>query len=62
MVWIIRCLTYDYIFYLILFFSHFIFYFSPEKVITLSLSLSLSLSIYIYIYIFSFATLLYVDE
>ena len=48
MVWIIWCLTYDYIFYLILFFSHFIFYFSPEKVITLSLSLSLSIYIYIY--------------
>ena len=46
MTWIIWCLTYDYIFYFDVSFSHFIFYFSLEKG---DYSLSLSLSIYIYI-------------
>ena len=41
------------IFFIWYFFSHFIFYFSPEKGdYDLSLSLSLSLSLYIYIYIY----------
>ena len=48
MVWIIWCLTYDYIFYLILFFLSFYFLFLSWKG---DLSLSLSLYIYIYIYI-----------
>ena len=52
MVWIIWCLTYDYIFYL-MFLLLILFYISlPKKVISLSLSLSLSLYIYIYIYSF----------
>ena len=54
MVWIIWCLTYNNIFYLILLFL-ILFYISlQKKVITLSLSLSLSLYIYIYIYLYSF--------
>ena len=51
MVWIVRYLTYDYIFYLILL----LFFLSIsllKKVITLSLSLSLSLYIYIYIQLY----------
>ena len=52
MVWIIWCLTYDYIFYLMLLLILF-FISLPKKVITLSPSLSL----YIYIYIYSFLQL-----
>ena len=52
MVWIIWCLTYDYIFNLILLFLILFSISLLKKVITLSLSLSLSLSIYIYIYSF----------
>ena len=56
MAWIIWCLTFDYIFYLILHFLILFSIFLSKRVITLSLSLSLS--IYIYIYIFFFATFL----
>ena len=55
MAWIIKCLTYNYIFYFDTYFSHFILYFSLKKGdYSLSLSLSLSLSIYIYMLLFFF--------